>query len=132
MIAAYEPKDEGKRLNVRTEPAYSAPVARLMEPGSEQCFEVAGGWCRLADGWADATFLTIRGGEPNAEGTASGEEKPADEPEPAEVPEDEPEDGGEALRRMTVKELRALAAESGIDVPKGATKEEIVHAVLAG
>ncbi|RNL20815.1 hypothetical protein DMP07_04355 [Slackia faecicanis] len=128
MIAAYEPKDEGKRLNVRTEPAYSAPVARLMEPGSEQCFEVVGGWCRLADGWADATFLTVRDGEPNAEGTASGEEKPADEQEPAEAPED----GGDALRRMTVKELRALAEESGIDVPKGATKEEIVHAVLAG
>lgn len=122
MIAAYEPKDEGKRLNVREEPAYSAPVVRLMEPGSEPCAEVVGGWCRLADGWADATFLTVRDGGPNAEGTASGEEKPAEAPE----------DGGEALRRMTVKELRALAAESGIDVPKGATKEEIVHAVLAG
>lgn len=128
MIAAYEPKDESKRLNVREEPAYSAPVVRLMEPGSEPCAEVVGGWCRLADGWADATFLTVRDGGPNAEGTASGEEKPADEPEPAEAPED----GGEALRGMTVKELRALAAESGIDVPKGATKEEIVHAVLAG
>ena len=85
MIAIYEPADDGKRLNVREAPAYSAPVVRRMGPGSEECTEVARGWCRLADGWADASFLTVKEGAADAEGTEGGAEEAPERPEPAEA-----------------------------------------------
>ena len=65
MLATYSPSRPGKRLNVRREPSPAAPVVRAMEAGTEEATEVARGWVRLADGWADARFLTVTEGFEN-------------------------------------------------------------------
>ena len=120
MIATYT---GGKRLNVRIEPSAEARVVRKMERGERaECEEVRGGWAKLADGYADARFLlvTCGGGPADAE---DGEPK-RDEP-PAE------QDDAAELRRMTNRQLRELAEQSGVKVRKDAKKDEIIAAILA-
>lgn len=108
MEAVYKPTKKGRKLNVRAEPNATAEVVRQIDGGAQECFEVDRGWARLADGYADARFLVVR------------EAEQADELE-----------GRAALMKMTNAELRKLAEGSGISVPKGANKEEIVNAILA-
>ena len=59
--------------------------------------------------------------------------KPEAKPEPESAPEPSPADdeGRADLMAMTISELRKLAEGSGIEVPKGARKAEIVDVILA-
>lgn len=115
MIARYE---RDKVLNVRREPYEGADIVRTMAPGEEAaCAEVRGGWARLGDGYAKAAFLTIADGAAEAPGEEGAPEGTA--------PGEEGELGG-----MTVRQLRELAAGSGIRIRKDATKREIIAAIL--
>lgn len=137
MIATYEPRNPGTVLNVRESPEAYAPVVRTMPAGSERCLSVERGWCRLDGGWADARFLTVTdGGAPEpvrAETADAPSAKPEAKPEPESAPEPSPadDDGRADLMAMTISELRKLAEGSGIEVPKGARKAEIVDIILA-
>ena len=122
MIATYEPRNPGTVLNVREAPEAYAPVVRTMPAGSERCLSVERGWCRLDGGWADARFLTVADGD-------APEAKP--EPESAPGPSLSDDEGRAGLMAMTISELRRLAEGSGIEVPKGARKAEIVDIILA-
>lgn len=128
MEAVYKPTKKGRKLNVRAEPNATAEVVRQIDGGAQECFEVDRGWARLADGYADARFLVVR----EAEQADEPEPMPEEQPDAEEAAEqaDEPE-GRAALMKMTNAELRKLAEGSGISVPKGANKEEIVNAILA-
>lgn len=136
MIATYEPRNPGTVLNVRESPEAYAPVVRTMPAGSEACLSVERGWCRLDGGWADARFLTVTdagaGPAPVGRGDAP-HPKPEAKPEPESAPEPSPadDDGRAGLMAMTISELRKLAEGSGIEVPKGARKAEIVDVILA-
>ena len=144
MIATYRPGVPGRMLNVRTEPSALAPVARRMPKGSEECRGVERGWCLLEGGYADARFLTVtdghaRGGTAGSVADGARDEQkapttgemanPDDKPEGAQAP---PVDEGRApLEAMTISELRKLADGSGVRVPKGARKAEILDLLLS-
>ena len=137
MIATYEPRNPGTVLNVREAPEAYAPVVRTMPAGSERCLSVERGWCRLDGGWADARFLTVADGdapEPaRDEAAETPDAKPEAKPESESAPGPSPadDDGRAGLMAMTISELRRLAEGSGIEVPKGARKAEIVDIILA-
>lgn len=80
-------------------------------------------------------------GEESGGEEASAEEAPVEEAEAeeeaAEEPVEEPaeeddEVADEPLDDMTVPELKALAAERGIDIPSNARKDEIIALIEAG
>ncbi|RVU97050.1 hypothetical protein EII22_08945 [Coriobacteriales bacterium OH1046] len=122
MIARYE---RDKVLNVREEPYEGAAVVRQMAPGEESaCSEVRAGWARLGDGYAKAAFLTIADGEPVKRGEPGGGAAQVAGP----ASEDAPDDG--ELGKMTVGQLREIAAASGIRIRKDAAKREIIAAIL--
>lgn len=56
---------------------------------------------------------------------------PAPEPAPEPVAEPEPEREPEDLSRLTVQQLRAVADERGVELPKRAKKSEIIK-ILEG
>ena len=118
MLATYSPSRPGKRLNVRREPSPAAPVVRAMEAGTEEPTEVARGWVRLADGWADARYLTVTEGFENLAiyDTADNETD---------------EEARAGLMKLAKAELFKLAEDSGIKVAKDSTKDELVSAILA-
>lgn len=114
-----------KYLNVRAEPNVEAEVVDKLKRGQEVLVtEVREGWAKLAAGYCVARFLELVAYEPEAV-----EEEPVQEPseEPAEEPE-QADAGG--LENMTVPDLKRLAEESGISVPKDARKADIIAAIL--
>ena len=121
MKATYEPTKEGKRLNVRKGPYAAADVVARVEAGTYDAEAVEHGWVKMEGGYADASFLNV---------TDDDERKPepAKEPDAAEADDDE----RAALKKMTNQQLYKLAEQSGINVPKGSTKAEIIDAILAG
>lgn len=136
MIAKYE---RGKSLNVRTQPHPNAPVVRRMAKGDEaECLEVREGWAKLADGYANAAYLSIGLGdavkaqpkEAAAEEAAPELEEPT-QPEEQPTPEAADDDEAAELRKMTNPQLYDLAEQSGIKVKKGASKAELIAAILA-
>lgn len=135
MKATYSPSKQGKKLNVREQPRSDAAVVRTMEAGTVETHEVANGWVKLEDGYADARFMTVTDGD--------GEPEKADAPEPEAVEdkETEPEeaegtegdeDARKRLKKMTNPQLYKLAEDSGIKVAKGSTKAELIDAILNG
>ena len=62
---------------------------------------------------------------------APAPEPPKPKPAPEPVPEPEPEQQAEDLSRLTIQQLRAVAKERGIELPKRAKKTEIVK-ILEG
>lgn len=111
LIAQYNGK---KKLNVRESP--NGEVIRTMKPGeTAEVISIRDGWCEFVDGaFANIAFVDVE----------------TKEDEPEEVTEEiEEEDSGE-LEKMTVKELRKLAKDSGIEIPAGAHKDDIIHAIL--
>lgn len=117
LIAQYNGK---KKLNVRESP--NGEVIRTMKPGeTAEVISIRDGWCEFVDGaFANIAFVDVETKEDEAE-----------EREPEETAEEiEEEDYGE-LTKMTVKELRKLAKDSGIEIPAGAHKDDIIHAILA-
>lgn len=137
MLATYSPSRPGKRLNVRREPSPAAPVVRAMEAGTEEATEVARGWVRLADGWADARFLTVTEGFENLaiydtadnEAAKAAAEAEAEQAEAERAATDEEARAG--LMKLAKAELFKLAEDSGIKVAKDSTKDELVSAILA-
>ena len=132
MIATY---DGSKLLNVRSAPRPNAPVVRRIKPGqSVPCVAVEHGWVEMGDGYARADYMVVTAAEEPGELYEAVAEapKPAPEPEPAPEPVAEPaaEEGAE-LMKMTNAQLYALAEQSGISVRHGATKKELVAAILA-
>lgn len=131
MLATYEPKTPGKKLNVRKEPSAASPIIRTMEAGTEAAEMVVRGWVKLADGYADAHYLTVTEGTvESAEAAVEAETTPE---EPAEVVETTGDEEARArLAQMTNPELYSLAEESGIKVAKGSNKSELIDAILNG
>jgi len=127
MIAVYE---RGKRLNVRKSPSAGAPVVRTMEQGEQaECFEVRDGWAKLADGFVNVQLVVVKLGD----AAEKAEEAVAEAAQAVAAPEAAPTDDDEAaeLRKMTNPQLYELAEQSGIKVKKGATKAELIAAILA-
>lgn len=112
LIAQYNGK---KKLNVRESP--NGEVIRTMKPGeTAEVISIRDGWCEFVDGaFTNIAFVDVETKEDEPEETAE---------------EIEEEDSGE-LTKMTVKELRKLAKDSGIEIPAGAHKDDIIHAILA-
>ena len=119
LIAQYNGK---KKLNVRESP--NGEIIRTMKPGeTAEVISIHDGWCEFIDGaFANIAFVDVE----------TKEDKPTEPREPEEeiAEEAEEEDSGE-LAKMTVKELKKLAKDSGIDIPAGAKKDEIIKAILA-
>lgn len=145
MKATYSPSKQGKKLNVREQPRSDAAVVRTMEAGTVETHEVANGWVKLEDGYADARFMTVTDGDGEPEKADAPEPEDVDEkvsePEAVEDKETEPEeaegtDGDEdarkRLKKMTNPQLYKLAEDSGIKVAKGSTKAELIDAILNG
>lgn len=132
MIATYEPTQVGKRLNVREKPRSDAKVVRTMEAGSERAVAVECGWVKLADGYADARFMTVTEDAHEAEPAAEPEKEPEAEPEPQASEPDGEDEARARLKKMTNPQLYKLAQDSGIKVAKGSTKAELVEAILNG
>ena len=141
MIARYE-RDNG--LNVREKPEGGANVVRVMERGEEcECLEIRDGWAKFADGFAKVAFLVVQLGdtiktlsktvEEAAGSAAEVVREAAGAVEAAQTDEPAPVDDGEAaeLRAMTARQLRDLAEQSGIKVRKGATKDELIAAIVS-
>ena len=134
MIARYE---RGKKLNVRKEPNPNAPVVRTMKSGEEaECLEIRDGWAKLQGGFANVSLLIVKLGEAvkqASEAIADALPEQAGEPEEQPEPEAPVADDDEAaeLRKMTNPQLYELAEQSGIKVKKGATKAELIAAILA-
>ena len=133
----------GRKLAVREQPVADAPVVGTLADGTAVLVEDAGaaGWLECRAGFIRSDFVTV--GElqavpdeepevpeqPSAEQTEETEQ--ASEPaEEAEQPSGDEEDGS-ALTAMKINELRELAKESGIALPRNATKAQITE-ILTG
>lgn len=158
MFATYNATKPGKTLNIRETPG--GTVIDKMADGQTAPVEVVErGWCKLDNGYADASFLTITaeppagfdpdaadsdtatvetGGSETPETGGSGDDAANDgntEPEgndqTAEPPADDSNEADE-LRKMTNPQLYKLAKNSGIKVKAGMNKDALIEAILAG
>ena len=158
MFATYNATKPGKTPNIREAPG--GTVIDKMADGQTAPVEVVErGWCKLDNGYADASFLTITveppaGFDPDdaENGTATVETGGSETPETGGSGDDaadegntEPEDNGQTaeppagdgneadeLRKMTNPQLYELAKNSGIKVKAGMNKDALIEAILAG
>lgn len=120
MIGIY--LSDGKRLNVRDKP--NGEVVKQLESGSMfDVHEVKRGWCKTADGYVSAEFVTIEEGE-----VATVSDSPIGEA-PIETPI---ETEGSELESMTIDQLIELARNSGVQANRSMRKAAIIDAILAG
>lgn len=111
--------DKNRVLNVRE--TVDGEVLEAVPSGTEFEIEaIENGWAQVKspiEGYVMAEYLTI-------------DEEPADdeateEPEAENIDEEPTE-----LDKMKLPELKKLAKESGIEIPNGAKKEDVINAIL--
>ena len=161
MFATYNSPNPDANLRVRETPG--GTVIDKIPNGSTVAVEVVErGWCKLDNGYADASFLTITAEPPagfdpdDAEDSATAETGGSDTPETVGSDENATNDGvsegntelegngqtaeppadegneADELRKMTNPKLYELAKNSGIKVKAGMNKDALIEAILAG
>lgn len=111
MLYIYEDRD-GKYLNVREQPSLHARIVGRIDNGSEVRVEsVDDEWAKVPGGYCMAKFLAKVESQDYFQGD-TGEDN--------------------ALEKMTVKDLRKLAVESGIKLKANLTKAQIIECILEG
>lgn len=144
MKATYKPSKPDMKLNVRQEPNPSSKVVGEIHANETvNVVMVDRGWCRLSNGFADARFLIIEEGEApevdevveeqieEPEDTEEEQTEETDDDETVEEEGEAPEVDESALKSMTNPQLYELAINSGIKVKKGASKPDMIAAILA-
>ena len=115
ILATY---NNNKGLAVRKAPG--GEVCGKMNQGDSVCIaSIKNGWCETENG----TFINLN--FVDVETVETVEDKSVENIE-ADVTDNE----AGALNDMTVKELRQLAKESGIKIPSGSDKAEIIDLIL--
>lgn len=131
--------NRGRQLAIREQPSADAEVIGTIGSGCAMRVEdAAPGWYELlGGGYINAAFVTVGTLMDETTHTVSErwkepEEKPAEqEAATAEPGRDEPEpDDDDTLKAMKLNELRELAKGSGIELPKNATKAQIIELLM--
>ena len=132
-VATYS---RGKQLAIREEPGGEV-IGTMGDMEAAQVKSVAGGWVELAAGGyvrEDLVSLFELVGEAPvadyeaADAKAVGTEAPAGEPQ---EPGQDEEGGNGELDGMKLNDLRELARNSGVKLPRNATKAEIIKLLLS-
>lgn len=117
-VATYS---RGKQLAIREEPGGEI-IGTMGDMTAARVESIADGWVELTmGGYVREDLVSIYG----LVGTATYSIK-----QPEAAPEEQHEDSGE-LGSMKLNDLRELARNSGVKIPKNATKDKIIELLLS-
>lgn len=139
-VATYS---RGKQLAIREEPGGEI-IGTMGNMTAARVESVADGWVELTMGGyvredlvsiyglIDMTTYSIKQPEtvPKEPQQETDAVMPAEQPGETEAEEKQPEDSGE-LGSMKLNDLRELARNSGVKIPKNATKDKIIELLLS-
>lgn len=139
-VATYS---RGKQLAVREEPGGEI-IGTMGDMTAARVESIADGWVELTMGGyvrkdlvsiyglADMTTYSIKQPEtvPKEPQQEVDAVTPAEQPGETVAEEQQPEDSGE-LGGMKLNDLRELARNSGVKIPKNATKDKIIELLLS-